>query len=67
MDPKAWWGSKTIWFNILTLVVAVLMAVSESPILAEYPQATEVLLMVVGVINLILRSVTSRALTTRPA
>ena len=62
---KKWYQSKTVWFNIATGVVAVTAGLSGVlPILA--PVVTEVtmayILFGVGLINIVLRAVTSTAL-----
>ncbi len=55
---KKWYESKTMWIAIATSLVGILMAVSES--IEVSGGDAGVLLSVVGVVNFILRYVTSR-------
>ncbi len=61
---KKWWQSKTLWFNLLS-VVAAGMAVAESLDLQSQmpPWAGAVFLIVVAMVNAGLRLVTTRAIT----
>ncbi len=54
--------SYTMWFNGITLAVAIVALVAASPLLANHPEASEVLLLIVLIGNLILR----RYFTTQP-
>lgn len=49
---KKWYISKTHWFNIITLAIGIIQLVS-----TVYVIPTEVLTIVVGVGNLILRQI----------
>ncbi len=60
--PKLTKHSRTMWFNGITLVLAVLVLIAGNPLLADYPQAVEVLLLAVAIGNMILR----RYFTTQP-
>lgn len=51
---KQWWKSKTLWFNILALIVAVAAGLGFSEFQAE-PWVGGVATAVVTVINLVLR------------
>lgn len=55
IDNKVWWQSKTIWANVLTALVAILLLVSQSPSLTLY---SEWLLLAQGVLNIVLRVLT---------
>ena len=58
---KPWYKSKTIWFNILTIVGgAVAGAVGLIPTLQPLltPQAYAITMFVVGMVNVLLRAVT---------
>jgi len=62
MDTKPWYKSKTMWFNIATVVAAGTAFVSSNPaaFLPFLPeQSAPVILAVVGVINVMLRAVTT--------
>lgn len=48
-----WWKSKTLWFNIITVGLAILQLVP-----GIYPVPPEVLTFVLGVGNILLRLVT---------
>lgn len=62
MPPKPWYRSKTVWFNVLTGVVAVAAYFGY----VEDPETTarveQVLPVIVTVVNLILRFSTKRPL-----
>lgn len=58
VQPKAAWASRTIWVNVLTLAVAVLMLVSQQTWLPE--QTVPILLALVGAINVVLRFLTGQ-------
>ncbi len=58
METKKWYSSKTMWIAIATSLVGILMAVSES--IEVSGGDAGVLLSIVGVVNFILRYVTSR-------
>ena len=57
---KRWWESKTIWANALTTAVGVIGVVMGSDWIAEYPQVASILVMVVGVLNVVLRTITDK-------
>lgn len=62
MDDKKWYASKTLWFNLIALVVVVINAFG----FAEFEVATEVGAIgagIVAVINLVLRAVTDKKIT----
>lgn len=55
MNTKPWYTSKTIWANIISALVAILLLVSQSPSFEPYG---EWLLLSQGILNIILRFVT---------
>jgi type II secretory pathway component PulL len=55
--------SWTIWFNVLTLVSAVLVFLSNHEIVAQYPGVVSIMGAAVGVINIVLRFKTNQPLT----
>lgn len=61
MEPKPWYTSKTIWFNVLAIAVLAL----ELPELTNViPDAWEPMLAAfVAVVNLVLRSATDRPIS----
>ena len=60
MDAKPWYWSKTIWFNVLSFVVAVAVSLGYTgDIPAEWKEYVG---PVVAVINVLLRLVTSKAI-----
>jgi len=74
MTPKPWYQSKTVWAQLITLAVAiaslfveplVLTQLGLPPVLADHYRAW--LLMVIAVLNVLLRFVTSQPLAGTPA
>lgn len=59
-QSKPWWKSKTIWANVISAAVAVLLLVSQSPSFAEYG---EYLALAQGILNIVLRLVTTQPVT----
>ena len=59
---KKWYQSKTMWANIIALVIAIIGVVVDSPML---PRDVVLVLtsIVLPVLNVILRSVTSEKIT----
>ena len=58
MTPKAWYQSKTIWFNTLTFVVIVATFFGYTPN-SEVAETTSAILIALSpVVNLILRAIT---------
>lgn len=62
MDGKAWYASKTLWANGLMVLAAILEATGVTHVLTPDVQA-EVLVVIMGAVNLALRFVTSQSLT----
>lgn len=56
---KSIWTSKTFWVNAVTFLVALVTLVAGQDWVANYPQVVAILGMVSGVLNVILRSITS--------
>lgn len=54
-ETKPFWRSKTIWANVISALVAILLLVSQSPSLMQY---SEWLLLAQGILNIVLRFVT---------
>jgi len=64
MDRKAFWQSKTFWFNVLALLVAVASAFGFGGFQPD-PQVQEYALVIVTVINILLRFITKQGITLR--
>ena len=62
VTTKPWWKSKTIWVQLLPMAVAVLALLADSELITN-PQAVAGLLLAIGVINIVLRSITGQPLT----
>jgi hypothetical protein len=63
MTAKPWWHSKTLWFNLLSALVAVLQLQEVVTLVpAQYGSALAAL---IAVCNVGLRLITSQALATR--
>ena len=60
---KPWWKSRTIWAQLLPLVVAILALLADDQLLSNHPQAVAGLFLAIGVINIVLRSITGQPLT----
>lgn len=63
---KNWWTSKTVWVNILTVLVGIVGVVQVSAGTLP-PAALPYLTMAGGILNVILRFVTSQPVTQRAA
>lgn len=58
MDSKKWYASKTVWFNVAAAgLLAILEGLGDAGLKAEY------VAMGMGVVNLVLRLVTNKAVT----
>ena len=53
-------SSKTIWFNLLTIIATALVAVSDSSLIVDNPVAVGGIAIATAIINLGLRLVTSQ-------
>ena len=65
MDNKLWWKSKTLWFNVICAVLAALEANTGAlqPFLPVNFYA--ILSVVLPVVNVVLRTITTQALTVK--
>lgn len=52
-------SSKTVWFNILSLVAGVCAYVAGAEQLAEYPAVAPIFVAVAGAVNIVLRFMTT--------
>lgn len=57
MDEKPWYLSKTVWINVLLLVVSICDALLGSPLVSGTPVADHIT-SVVSAVNLVLRFLT---------
>lgn len=57
---KSLFASKTIWFNLLTLVSISLAAINDSTIITEHPLAVGTVAVMSSLVNLGLRLVTDK-------
>ncbi len=60
---KPWWLSKTIWIAVLQIVSGVLASILAQEWVASHPQAVGVLIAIVGIINAVLRSITTKPIS----
>lgn len=58
--PKSLYQSKTIWFNILSIVAVALSAVGGTELIAQHPVASGAVAVGISVVNVLLRLVTSK-------
>ena len=64
---KPWWQSKTIAVNVATAVLAALVAVQGTPLVADHPALAAWLTAAVGAVNIALRLVTYELIGTPAA
>jgi len=57
---KQWYLSKTIWVNLLTLLVGLFGYLLGQEVVQDYPTMVSVLVALQGAVNIILRLVTSK-------
>ena len=60
---KPWYLSKTMIVNSLTTAIALSMALVGQEWIAEHPGATSALGAVIGILNVLLRTVTNKPVT----
>jgi len=58
---KRWYLSKTIWVNLLTLLVGMLGYLIGHDIVQDYPAIVSVFVAIQGFVNVILRVLTSKS------
>ena len=64
---KPWYQSKMVLVNACTAVLAALVAVQGTPLVAAYPALAAVLTAAVGVVNVVLRLATYETIGTPTA
>lgn len=64
-EPKVWYTSKTIWFNALTVALAIIgfLMVTQSTSGLPFDLDPKWLVIASGIINIVLRVITSQPLT----
>lgn len=60
MSPKPWYKSKTIWLNVVTVLIVALTAISREMNLTA--AQLEIIAVVVAVLNIALRVIRDRPL-----
>ena len=63
VGAKPWWRSKTIWANILPVVLAILALMADDQLIAKHPQAVSAVLLAIGMVNIVLRSITNQPIS----
>lgn len=58
---KPWYLSKTIWANIIGIVIAILAVFTQSELLKDKPEIIAYILLASNVLNVILRALTDQA------
>jgi len=56
-EVKVWWRSRTVWINVLMLLLSILTIFQENPMISP-----EVLIIASSVINVLLRFITVDAI-----
>lgn len=65
MQPtKPFWQSKTLWFNVLTVIVTIILDITKT--VTFTPAIATALTSIVGVVNVILRLITTTAIGSDP-
>jgi hypothetical protein len=65
-EPKPWWKSKTIWVNVVVVLVAALTGAANSDAIREYPEVVALIGTLVGILNMLLRLVTRQPVQVKP-
>ena len=65
MEPtdKPWWQSRMVWVAVLTIVVSIIGVLQAEELIAQYPTVVAILGIVLGVANVILRFITTKAIS----
>jgi len=63
MNTKSPLQSKTIWVNVLTIIVGTVAYIAGNDVMAQYPQVVAALVAAQGLLNVVLRFVTYKPLT----
>lgn len=60
---KVWWTSKTLWFNVITLLLDIVVALQGSVVLQDKANVIMILSLVQTTGNVILRFISTQPLT----
>jgi len=63
VQSKPWWQSKTVWFNVLATVAAVLTAMLGLDWVKDNPALTSTIVAIMSFINTALRFITTKPVT----
>lgn len=64
MFTKSWYQSKTIWFNLVTVIVTFATLYGYTPDIELSQKITAFLLVLAPVVNVVLRLFTTKAIST---
>lgn len=62
MDSKPATASKTIWVNVITLVIALLSTAAANEWVAAHPQTVSFIVATIAALNIVLRFITNQPL-----
>ena len=65
MTTKPFWRSKTVWFNVLTVILVIASFFGFSPDPDTEKQTREFLLITIPLVNLLLRFITEKKISFR--
>lgn len=57
-ESKSIFLSKTFWFNVVSLVLAVLTSILDQNLIAEHPQVVKIFMVIISMGNVFLRYLT---------
>lgn len=64
VTSKSIFQSKTFWLNIVTFIVAMLTSLMGTDMVQSHPEAVTVFVMILNVLNIILRYLSGKPVTT---
>jgi hypothetical protein len=62
-DSKPWYQSKTVWVNVISAIIAIVMALAGQDFIKNNPQLVSLAVLVLAVLNAVLRWVTTLPLS----
>ena len=65
VEVKAWYTSKTLWFNLVSFVLSIIVLAQSSPLFMDKPEVLGVLATINVIGNTILRFISNDPLTFR--
>ena len=60
---KPWYKSKTVWVNILTLLVAIITSIQSHEWISNYPNLLAAFTMILAIVNVFLRWLVDQPIT----